>query len=163
MATKVLIFREKLEAYLSGSKEEKGRILDAVCLVAGYARKAAIRKFRNIQMRDSARPEERGRAAYYTADVTAALKDVWEVGNRVCGELLHPVIPEYVTVLKRDCMWNHWEGTTEKLLEMSERTVKRRISHFERILRGHRGLAGTKPSNPKTLVPIFTSQGLTYL
>ena len=156
MATKVEIFKEKLEAYLSGSKEEKGPILGAVCAVTGIHRKAAIRKFRNLQMHDRAHREQRGRAAYYTPDTTAALKDIWEAGNRVCGELLHPMIAEYVAVLKRDGMWEHAEEATEKLLRMSERTVKRRISRFTRILRGNRGLSSTRPSNLKILVPIFT-------
>ena len=156
MATKVEIFREKLGAYLSGSKEEKGRILDAVSSVTGMVRKAAIRKFKNLQMRNHARVEQRGRSIHYTPDVTAALHDIWETGNRVCGELVHPLIPEYVMILRRDKMWRHDEEATEKLLRMSERTVKRRISNFVRILRGNRGLTGTKPSNLKQLVPIFT-------
>lgn len=156
MATKVEIFREKLGAYLRADKEGKGRILDAVCEVTGIVRKAAIRKFKRLQMRDPAHRTERGRETYYTKDTTAALHDAWEAGNRVCGELLHPMIREYVAILERDHMWSHGEETTEKLLRMSERTVKRRISHFARILRGNRGLAGTKPSNLKILVPIFT-------
>lgn len=82
MATKTEVFREKLEAYLSGSKEKKGRILDAVCEVTHMVRKAAIRKFGNLQIRDLAHKDKRGRAVYYTADVTAALKDL---GNRQSG------------------------------------------------------------------------------
>ena len=156
MATKVEIFREQLEPYLSGSKEDKGRILDAVCAVTRMHRKAAIRKFRNLQMRDPARREKRGRATYYTPDATAALKDIWDAGNRVCGELLHPVIAEYVAVLQRDRMWQHGTEATAKLLRMSERTVKRRVCHFVRVRRGNRGLAGTKPSNLKQIVPVFT-------
>lgn len=156
MATKVEIFIEKLEAYLSGSKEGKGRILDAIGEVTGMHRKAAIRKFRNLQLHDPAHKDGRGRTTYYTADAIAALKDIWEADNRVCGELLHPQIKEFVAILKRDRMWHHDEEATKKLLRMSERTVKRRVSNFTRILRGNRGLSGTKPSNLKQLVPIFT-------
>lgn len=156
MATKNEIFGEHKARYFAGNKFEKGEILDHVCAVVGIARKAAIRKFRNLQMRDSAREEERGRSTHYTPDVTAALHCVWEAGNRVCGELLHPQIPEYVRILTRDKMWKYEGAATLKLLQMSERTVKRRIGNFIRIRRGNRGLSGTKPSNLKQLIPVFT-------
>ena len=107
MATKNEIFREYLSGYLTATKEQKLGILTIVCVVTGMHRKAAIRKFRALQMRDATRQERRGRRTYYTADVTAALKDAWEAGNEVCGELLHPMIAEYVAILKRDGMWHH--------------------------------------------------------
>lgn len=156
MATKNEVFGEHKARYFAGSKVEKGEILNHVCAVTGMTRKAAIRKFRKLQMRDPANREERGRSMYYTPDVTAALKEIWEAGNRVCGELLHPMIAEYVVILQRDHMWNHGEDATAKLLEMKERTVKRRIGNFVRIRRGNRGLSGTKPSNLKQLIPVFT-------
>lgn len=156
MATKNEIFGEHKARYFAGNKYEKGAILDTVCAVVGIARKAAIRKFGKLQMRDPAHEEQRGRSTYYTPDVTAALKEIWEAGNRVCGELLHPMIAEYIAILKRDHMWNHGADVTTKLQGMSERTVKRRIGNFVRIRRGNRGLSGTKPSNLKQLIPVFT-------
>ena len=156
MATKNEIFSEHKVQYFAGNKFEKGAILDRVCAVTGMARKAAIRKFARLQRRDGARTERRGRNAYYTPDTTAALKQLWEAGNRVCGELLHPQISEYVQILTRDRMWHHDAVTTAKLLRMSERTVKRRVGNFVRIRRGNRGLSGTKPSNLKQLIPVFT-------
>lgn len=156
MATKNEIFGEHKARYFAGDKFEKGSILDHVCAVTGMARKAAIRKFRRLQRRDPAHQERRGRSRYYTPDVTAALKEIWEIGDRVCGELLHPQIPEYMQILRRDSMWPHNEAATAKLLQMSERTVKRRVGNFVRIRRGNRGLSGTKPSSLKQLVPIFT-------
>lgn len=156
MATKNEVFGGHKARYFAGSKAEKGEILNHVCAVTGMTRKAAVRRFRKLQMRDPAHREERGRSTYYTPDVTAALHYVWEAGNRVCGELLHPQIPEYVQILTRDKMWSYEEATTLKLLQMSERTVKRRVGNFIRIQRGNRGLSGTKPSNLKQLIPIFT-------
>ena len=156
MATKNEIFAEHKARYYVGTKVEKGAILDHVSAVVGMARKASIRKFRTLQMRDKTHRDGRGRSVYYTPDVTAALHYIWEAGNRVCGELLHPQVREYVDILKRDRMWKHSEEATEKLLRMSERSVKRRIAHFVRIRRGNRGLSGTTPSALKQLVPIFT-------
>lgn len=156
MTTKNEIFGEHKARYFAGNKYEKGAILDHACAVTGMARKAAIRKFRKLQMKDPARAEGRGRSVHYTPDVTAALKELWQAGNRVCGELLHPQIPEYVQILRRDSMWHHDDAVTAKLLRMSERTVKRRIGKFIRIRRGNRGLSGTKSSNLKQLIPVFT-------
>ena len=49
MATKQEIFNERLKEYLAASKEDKGRVLDAVCNVTGGNRKAAIRRFKTLQ------------------------------------------------------------------------------------------------------------------
>lgn len=155
MATKRDIFKEHLSSYLKAGKLEKSKILKAVCLIAGYHQKAAIRKFRRLQMQDASRTDQRGRKEYYTSDVTVALKDLWEIGNEVCGELLHPMIAEYVTVLKRDRMWQHNPETTNKLLAMSRATCKRRVGRFKKVNRGRKGLSDTKPSHIKHLVPIF--------
>lgn len=156
MATKNEIFGEYKKKYYAGSKVEKGAILMQVCAVTGITRKGAIRKFGVLQGRDTvAYREQRGRETRYGPDVTAALKDIWEAGNRVCGELLHPMISEYVTIMRRDKQWSHEDNATENLLRMSEGTVKRRIGEFVRIRRGNRGLSGTKPSSLKMTIPVF--------
>lgn len=155
MATKNDIFQEHLVRYLKADKKEKGRILDHVCFVAGMHRKATIRRFRTLQMKDSGIPERRGRSLIYTPDTTAALKTIWEAGNEVCGELLCPMISEYVKIFQRDRMWRHSKETTEKLLLMSEATVKRRVGKFLKARRRKRGISTTKPSHIKHIVPIF--------
>ena len=73
----------------------------------------------------------------------------------MCGELLHPVIAEYVAIMRRDGQWRHSDEATGKLLAMSERTVKRRLAHFERARGKRRGLSSTKPSSLKSIIPIF--------
>lgn len=153
MATKQEIFKEKLQEYLAASREEKGRILDSVCRVTGVHRKAAIRRFATLQMRPRSWQERRGRKKVYDHRTTAALKEAWEVANRICAERLHPVIPEYVRILKRDGMWKHDEESTGLLLKASLGTVKNRIAAFENIKRrGGRGT--TKPSDLKEIIPI---------
>lgn len=155
METRTNIFKEHLSVYLAAQKEQKGLILKHVCFVSGMHRKAAIRKFRALQMKTAGRPEGRGRAEYYGADVTVALKAIWKAGNEVCGELLHPVISEYVRILKRDKLWDYADDVTLKLLAMSMATVKRRVGTFLRVKRGNKGISDTKPSHLKQLVPIF--------
>ena len=155
MATKNDIFREHCAQYLKADKQEKGHILDHVCFVVSMHRKAASRKFTALQMKDAGFPERRGRNLVYTPDVTAALKTVWEAGNEVCGELLHPITAEYVAIMQRDHMWKHTDEATTKLIQMSEATMKRRLRNFMKARRKRRGISTTKPSHIKHLVPVF--------
>jgi hypothetical protein len=153
MATKQAIFEEKLREYLQASKEEKGRILDAVCSVTGANRKSAIRRFRSLQVKDRSAPERRGRPRTYTNLVTAALRALWDIAHQICGERLQPMIPEYISVLRRDRMWEYDEKTTALLLQMSVSTVKRRVGKMEKE-NGRKGRSLTKPSILKEIIPI---------
>ena len=155
MTTKKDIFARYLNEYLKSNKQRKGEILNHVCDVVRIHRKAAVRKFRALQMRDPALPTKRGRKTYYTADCVYALRTVWEASSEICGELLHSVIQEYVEILQRDEMWQHGNEATEKLLEMSIATVKRKTGSFVKA-RKPRGISTTKPSHLKEIIPIFT-------
>lgn len=155
MVTKNNIFERYLVEYLGAGRGRKSEILDHVVDVTQMHRKAAIRKFHALQLGDAAQPEQRGRSVYYTKDVDAALQTVWDAANQPCGELLHPIIPEYVAVLQRDKQWRHDETATAKLLEMKLHTVRRRVTGFEHIQTAHSGISSTKPSLLKTIIPIF--------
>lgn len=157
MATKTEVIKAHLTRYLHGSKEEKTHLLNHVSAVLGIHRKAAIRAFTRAQMRDPRKPKQRpGPRRIYTPDVTAALKDIWEAGNEVCGELLHPLVNEYLDILIRDRMWHHGTEATEKLRRMSEGTMKRRAGEFFKIRHGRKGISATTPSALKQIIPIFT-------
>lgn len=155
MATKTQIFLEHLSSYRQAGKTQKGEILRHICYVTGMHRKAAIRKFKRLQRRNRWKPETRGRTTYYTTEVTTALKMLWQAGNEVCGELLHPLIAEYVSIFQRDGMWEYADDTTAKLQTMSLATLKRRIGRFLAARQGRKGIATTKPSHLKCLVPIL--------
>ena len=157
MATKKDIFEEHLPSWRKARKDrgQRGEIIDHLCFVTGMHRNSVSRKFRGIQMRDPSHVERRGRRTLYTPDVTAALKEVWNVGDEACGELLHPQIREYVLILKRDKMWRHSVEATEKLLLMSEHTVRRRVAEFEKARGVRKGLSSTNPSALKAIIPIF--------
>lgn len=157
MATINEVFQRYLPEYLKASKKRKQAILDAVCETTSFHRKAAIRKFRHLQLR-KAGDKRRGRPITYGPDVTYALKDVWETGSEICGELLHPVIPEYVAILQRDGQWRHRPETTAKLLSMSEGSVKDRVGKFRDGRRCRRGLSSTNPSALKNIIPIVTGE-----
>lgn len=153
MATTQEIFQEKLQEYLAASKEEKGRILTAVCSITGVHRKAAVRRFRTLQLRPHASRERRGRKPVYGHRMISLIREVWEVSGRICSERLHPIIPEYIRVLKRDDLWRYDEERTILLLRMSLGTLKNRIETFERIKKGG-GRGTTKPSDLKEIIPI---------
>jgi hypothetical protein len=156
MATISEVFGRYLGEYPKASRSRKKVILDIICELTNFHRKAACRRFRNMQFQDgSVGNRRRGRPLLYGPDVTAALKDAWQTGSEVCGELLHSEIAEYVSILQRDKMWSHSQETTEKLLSMSEGTVKARLAKFTKSGRTHHGLSSTSPSLLKNIIPIF--------
>lgn len=148
----------KAKALKRGGRKKLSEILDTVCEVTHMHRKAAVRKFANMQSKDPCTTEKRGRPTYYTPDVTAALREVWDASNCLCGELLHPEVEEYVNIFRRDGTWNHSDEATGKLLAMKEMTVKRRIYEFERTRRKGQGFSSTSPSNIKTIIPISVGE-----
>ena len=164
MKSKTQVFERYKDEYFQakalkkGGRQEQTRILDIVCGVVRIHRKSASRKFNHLQKRDPFTEEKRGRPTYYTPDVTAALKDVWNASNGLCGELLHPLISEYVEIFKRDGTWKHGDEATGKLLSMKEMTVKRRVEDFEKVKRKGQGFSATSPSNIKTIIPISVGE-----
>lgn len=157
MATKHEILRAHLPAWMKArhSRKQRAEITRLICFATGMHSKSVPRAFKRLQLRGVAPVARPGRPALYTPDVIAALFDVWEVGDRCCGELLHPMIPEYVSRLRLDRAWNHRESTTEKLLCMSERTVKRRARALQKKYGVRRGIGSTRPSALKSIIPIF--------
>ncbi|MEI7513651.1 MAG: hypothetical protein WCJ74_03475 [bacterium] len=160
METKQEVFNRYKKEYFEARTFKGGRhiltkIIDTVKSVTGMGRKSIIRAFNRIQMKDPCAEEQRGRPLYYTPDVTVALKETWEVGGEVCGELLHPMVGEYVEILVRDKMWKHSDEATGKLLAMSMGTLKNRVGNFLKARRKGRGISSTSPSQLKHIIPIF--------
>jgi hypothetical protein len=160
MQTKKELFGIEIKGYITSSKQEKGRILDALERQTGMWRESIIRSFKREWKRSVYNStNQRGRKTYYTQDVEEALKEVWKSANSCCGELLHPIISEYVNILRRDDMWNHDDLATGKLLAMSMATVKRRVSGWKCDF-GIRGISTTTPSSIKERIPIFQGSWL---
>lgn len=153
MATKQAILNDKLTEYLHASRQKKGDLLNQMEAVTTLHRKAIIRRFKQLQMSRVPVVERRGRPEVYDPRVTVALKELWELASEICAERLHPMIPEYVRILKRDKLWRYNAQTTELLLQMSVGTMKGRLSRLRRS-RGHRGKSATKPASLKEIIPI---------
>lgn len=156
MAIKQSIFKEHLAQWLAikGDRKKRCEMGQEISRIARIHKKSVPRSFRRVQMRDPYIPERRGRLVYYTADVSAALKELWEIAHEPCGELLHAVIGEYVAILKRDRQWTHGDEATSKLLAMSEATVKRRVAKFARTRHVSHGKSATKPGSILSVIPI---------
>jgi hypothetical protein len=155
METKTELMAIELRKYIKASRKEKGLILDSLQRQTGMWRESIIRSLRREQLKSyDLPPKKRGRKVYYTHDVSLALEEVWQAANSCCGELLHSLIPEYVSIFKRDKMWKHNDEVTGKLLAMSLPTVKRKVSGWKCGL-GRKGISTTTPSAIKERVPLF--------
>lgn len=157
MDTRGKVFAEQLSAWLKakGNRNKRGEITAHMVFATKCHPKSVSRTFKRLQLRGAAHPERRGRFRIYGHTVTAALREVWEVGDHACGELLHPMIAEYVAALQKDMQWKHGSEVTAKLFMMSERTVKRRVTVFRKEYGvKKKGLSGTSPSALKHIIPI---------
>ncbi len=155
MGAKTEVLVEALAEYLKASKELKSEILDRLAKTLRMHRKAIIRRLKTLQLRNEGVNwnDKRGRSVYYTPDVTAALKELWDIAHGMCAERMHPQINAYLNPLIRDAMWKHSNEATGKLRAMSMGTMKERISHFDKVVRGG-GRSMTKPSSLKELIPV---------
>jgi hypothetical protein len=153
MSTKQEVFTNTLQKYLKATKEEKGSILTGLAVSLGMHRKRIIARLKELQMRkvNVNWSDHRGRTLYYTPDVTAALKEVWEVGGKICAERLD--VKDIVRNMQKFNHWTHDDLATGKLFAMSVGTMKKRIAKFERVISGG-GRCMTKPSSLKELIPI---------
>jgi hypothetical protein len=155
MGAKHEVIAEVLREYLAASRELKTEILNRLEKTTKMHRKAIVRRLRVLQLRVEGVNwcERRGRPIEYGHDVTAALRELWEIGHEMCAERLHEAVGEYIDVLIRDEMWKHDEVVTHQLKRMSVGTMKNRLKTFDRIVRGG-GRSLTKPSHLKEIIPV---------
>ena len=87
------------------TKQRKGEILDTIEELTGMNRKSIIRKFKKLQFTDNvskkSMPPVLGRPRVYDNNDVLALKYLWKVSGKVCGELLYPMISEYISQCKK--------------------------------------------------------------
>lgn len=157
MATKHEVLKAHLAEWLQArkSKKRRGQMIQMICQAIQLHPKSVPRAFKRLQMRGLKAKERPGRPRLHNFEVIAALKELWEIGDQCCGELLHPVIPEYVAILKRDSEWKYGVAITTQLLDMSLGTLKRRVLGLTKKYGMRRGMSSTKPSALKSIIPIF--------
>lgn len=153
-------FDKYKEEYWKADKKRKGEIIKSMMDLTSMHKKSIVRKFNKLQFKDVAAkismPTKQGRPLFYDFDVDCALKRIWILSGRLCGELLHPMIKEYILQCKINSTWEYDKNTDDKLLTMSVSTVKRKASCFFKKdpESFHRGISTTKPNSIKSIIPI---------
>jgi len=151
---------ELRERYLNGNRLIKREILDGLCTVHGYHRKAAIRHLNaEVNRLASGKPKrvgKRGRRSRYQGDpgFEAVLKAVWAETDYMCSTNLvkarHEWLPAYEEeygTLRADIR--------ERILTVSSSTIDRILKPYK--YRG-RGRCGTKPGALlRDQIPISTA------
>ncbi len=161
MKTHVNPFEKYKKEYWSieTTKHRKSEILDTVMDLTGMNRKSIIRKFKVLRLsKERSVGVKIGRPKVYDHYDDYALYYLWEVSGKVCGELLHPMIPEYIAQCKKYGKWDFSCTIEKKVQMMSERTVKRKVSVFFKKDRDtfRKGVSTTQSSSIKTVIPIKT-------
>lgn len=160
MKTALDPFEKYKEEYWKANKKRKGEILNVMAELTGLHKKSIIRKFRALQFTDTASkksmPVKQGRPCVYDPEIVLALKELWELSGKLCGELLHPMIEEYLNQYKNSGDWKYGKEVDDKLLRISVSTVKRKVNEFFKKDRGsfRKGRSATKPASIKTIIPI---------
>jgi len=139
--------------YYKAGRKEKKRILDELVANTGYHRKHAIHVL-NHPAPPGVRRKRRGKSRYGLR-VKAALIQVWQAANCICGKRLVPGMRDFVDALERHHELSLDAETRHLLLQMSPATADR-LLHSERGSKRH-GLGTTKPGTLlKQAIPIRT-------
>ena len=146
----------KQERYRPAGRGERGRLLDEIVAVTGYHRKSATRLMARSRSGRVQR-NRRGRPRRYGPEVEAALRQVWEMSDRLCGRRLAPFMGELVSRLQA------WEALllsrdiVEQLNSMSASTIDRLLRPYKTGgLRQPWTSRTTSGSQLKATIPIRT-------
>jgi hypothetical protein len=128
------------ERYERADKTAKSRLLDEVCEVTGYHRKAVIRLLR--RRRAVRHGRRRGRPVRYGPTVIDMLRRIWEAAGYPWSVRLRALLPAWLPWATR--RWKIPGPVAEHLRTMSPRQMDRALQPFKRELR-KRQYGRTKP------------------
>ena len=133
MATRDELVAALAGRYASGSRKERGRIVDEFAAVSGLHRKHAMRLLRagRVNRRFGPRPARR----FYNDATREALIVIWEASDRICGKRLRPLVPILIEAMGRHGHLHLAPEVRTGLLGMSAATI-------DRVLRDVRERAG---------------------
>ena len=118
------------ERYRSAGRPERGRLLDEIVAVTGYHPESATRLM-TLGGRGGMKGKGRGRPRWYGPEVEAALREVWEMSDRLCGRRLAPFMGELVSHLQS---WEELripQNIVEQLNSMSASTIDRLLRPYK--------------------------------
>jgi hypothetical protein len=141
------------ERYERADKTTRGRLLDEVCAVTGYHRKAVIRLLRRRAVR---RGRRRGRPVRYGPTVVGPLRQIWEAAGYPWSLRLRALLPAWLPWATR--RWKIPTDIVTRLRTMSPRQMDRALQPFKRELR-KRQYGRTKPGTLlKHQIPLKTDR-----
>lgn len=142
------------ERYEQASRAEKGPLLDEVCEVTGYHRKAVIRRLRRRESRR--RRGRRGPPMRYTPEVVAALHAIWTAAGYPWSVRLKALLPAWLPWARKRL---HVTPPIEDALRrISPRQMDRRLQAHKRQL-AQRLYGRTKPGTLlKHHIPLQTER-----
>jgi hypothetical protein len=138
---------------LAKNKAAKSRLVDEVCEVTGYHRKAVIRLLRRPTTTRRRRP---GRPIQYGPVVVGALRRIWEAAGYPWSVRLRALLPAWLPWATR--RWKLPHAVADKLRTMSPRQMDRALRPFKNELR-KRQYGRTKPGTLlKHQIPLKTDR-----
>jgi hypothetical protein len=142
------------ERYAQARPGARGRLLDEVCAVTGYHRKAVIRVLRRpVGPRRRSPP---GRRIVYGPEVVVALRAIWTAAGYPWSVRLKALLPAWVPWARRRLRLT--AATERALLTISARQIDRRLQPDKRALRT-RMYGRTKPGTLlKHQIPVQTER-----
>lgn len=117
--------------YQKADKLEKTQILDEFIANTGYNRSYARRVIGLAKHRDFRTHKKIKRVRPHKYDPTVILKPLsklWDMSNFVYGKRLAPLIPDYLSVLRRDNVWDYPVATDALLKKISAATIDRLLT-----------------------------------
>jgi len=142
------------ERYERAKRAAKGGLLDEVCEVTGYHRKAVIRLLRRPAPTWPGR--RRGRRVAYAADVVTALVAIWTAAGYPWSVRLKALLPAWMPWARRRLRLT--PATEQAMLRISARQIDRRLQPHKRELRT-RMYGRTKPGTLlKHHIPVQTER-----
>lgn len=114
--------------YLSGTREERSRLLDELEVLTGLHRKSVVRLLKGASLERRRRQRQRGRE--YGAAVDDALRVIWESLDYVCAERLTPALVATAEQLARHGELVVTAEVLEQLGRISVSSVQRRLTRL---------------------------------
>lgn len=146
-------FTRMRERYDRADRTAKGHLLDEVCDVTGYHRKAAIRLLRRTAAGPGAR---RGRPVQYGPEVVSALGAIWTAAGYPWSVRLQALLPAWLPWARRRLRLT--PAIEAALRQMSPRQMDRRLQSKKRQL-ARRLYGRTKPGTLlKHHIPLQTER-----
>jgi hypothetical protein len=118
------------ERYATATRVVKGQLLDELCEMTGYHRKAVIPRLGRPPGR---RRRGGGRPVRYGPAVVRTLRQIWEAASYPWSVRVQALLPLWLPWARR--RWHISREVAERLAEMSPRQMDRCLQRFKRDLR----------------------------